>query len=352
MLTIPLPIIASFLLVIAALVLRIKQLNGWQPVFGFLLLCALLTLVVGLRWTVNMPWLRFLQPILGACLPVAAWLCFASPHRHKMVRLGHGVMPLVVAVGSFNYVSLWPNLLDFLVTALSLVYGGALLYASGREPQDVRISAINRVRFAKRSAGILLLFSAVIDGAISADFMLEMGLHARLIISVSYVLLIPALALMVILASNAKPPRRNEVTQPNQTSADKPVSGKPKTDEKRLSLAQIAHIIDKFKHLMQEKQAFRDPDLTLSRIARKTGIPARQISAAVNTHFGENLSKVVNSYRIDYAKQRLMTTTLPITDIYLSAGFQTKSNFNREFSRITGQTPSAFRQSGFVNADA
>jgi AraC-like DNA-binding protein len=29
----------------------------------------------------------------------------------------------------------------------------------------------------------------------------------------------------------------------------------------------------------------------------------------------------------------------------MNCGFQTKSNFNREFSRITGMTPSAFRKS-------
>nr|WP_232515729.1 hypothetical protein [Aeromonas salmonicida] len=28
----------------------------------------------------------------------------------------------------------------------------------------------------------------------------------------------------------------------------------------------------------------------------------------------------------------------------MNAGFQTKSNFNREFSRLTGLTPSAFRK--------
>jgi AraC-like DNA-binding protein len=30
----------------------------------------------------------------------------------------------------------------------------------------------------------------------------------------------------------------------------------------------------------------------------------------------------------------------------LDAGFQTKSNFNRVFKELEGQTPTAFRQSG------
>jgi AraC-like DNA-binding protein len=42
----------------------------------------------------------------------------------------------------------------------------------------------------------------------------------------------------------------------------------------------------------------------------------------------------------------------PITKIMLDVGFQTKSNFNREFLRTTGQTPSGFRQSKQSNLAA
>jgi AraC-like DNA-binding protein len=34
-----------------------------------------------------------------------------------------------------------------------------------------------------------------------------------------------------------------------------------------------------------------------------------------------------------------------VTEIMLEAGFQTKSNFNREFKRVTGLTPSDYRSS-------
>jgi AraC-like DNA-binding protein len=59
---------------------------------------------------------------------------------------------------------------------------------------------------------------------------------------------------------------------------------------------------------------------------------------------GKNVSQVVNDYRIQEAKDRLRGTDDPITSIMYEAGFQTKSNFNREFLRVTGVTPRAFRQ--------
>ena len=45
------------------------------------------------------------------------------------------------------------------------------------------------------------------------------------------------------------------------------------------------------------------------------------------------------------ASSRLLAATnAPITQILLDVGFQTKSNFNREFLRVTGLNPSAWRQ--------
>ena len=94
---------------------------------------------------------------------------------------------------------------------------------------------------------------------------------------------------------------------------------------------------------LEEQALFLDPDLTLAKIARKVGIPARQISAAINRTASQNVSQWVNHYRIEHAKKLLATTSAPITQIYLDSGFQTKSNFHREFSRLTKQTPSAYR---------
>jgi len=68
------------------------------------------------------------------------------------------------------------------------------------------------------------------------------------------------------------------------------------------------------------------------------------ISTAVNRLYQQNISQWVNRFRIEHAKQLLTSTQLPITEIFLESGFQTKSNFHREFSRLVGCTPSAYRE--------
>lgn len=104
-------------------------------------------------------------------------------------------------------------------------------------------------------------------------------------------------------------------------------------------------VAERINSLMQGQELYRDPDLTLERLARRVGIPARQISGALNRIYGRNVSQIVNEYRVADAKLRLETTLDQITSIMLDVGFGTKSNFNREFLRVTGTTPSRYRSS-------
>jgi AraC-like DNA-binding protein len=60
-------------------------------------------------------------------------------------------------------------------------------------------------------------------------------------------------------------------------------------------------------------------------------IPARQISAAINRLAAKNVSQYVNEHRIAAACRLLAETDRPVATIIFEVGFQTKSNFNREF---------------------
>lgn len=96
--------------------------------------------------------------------------------------------------------------------------------------------------------------------------------------------------------------------------------------------------------VMQSKRVYRDVDLSLDRLARKTGIPARQVSTAINRATGKNVSQYVNEHRIAEACVLLTDTDRPVTEIMFKAGFQTKSNFNREFRRVTEMSPLEWRE--------
>jgi AraC-like DNA-binding protein len=92
---------------------------------------------------------------------------------------------------------------------------------------------------------------------------------------------------------------------------------------------------------MNTARPWLDPDLTLDRLARRLRLPVRAVSRAINATTGENASRYVNGFRIRQACA-LMRGGAPVTQTMLASGFNTKSNFNREFRRVTGMAPTAW----------
>lgn len=92
------------------------------------------------------------------------------------------------------------------------------------------------------------------------------------------------------------------------------------------------------KGLMEDQKLYLDPDLTLARLARKASVPAKTLSATINRYCGENVSRHINQYRIQAACE-LLRQGKSITNTLYECGFNTKSNFNREFLRVMKVSP-------------
>jgi AraC-like DNA-binding protein len=102
---------------------------------------------------------------------------------------------------------------------------------------------------------------------------------------------------------------------------------------------QDAALLGKLDDFMIRQKPYLDPDLTLSRLGRKLIAPAKNLSAAINRSKGENVSRYINRHRIEHACG-LMLQGIPVTSAMLESGFNTKSNFNREFLRLKMVSPS------------
>lgn len=61
---------------------------------------------------------------------------------------------------------------------------------------------------------------------------------------------------------------------------------------------------------------------------------------------GMTLTEYINERRVEMARNMLANTSLRVADIAFEVGFQSLSQFNRCFRKITGITPTKFRQSG------
>ncbi|MEM6377896.1 MAG: helix-turn-helix domain-containing protein, partial [Bacteroidota bacterium] len=105
--------------------------------------------------------------------------------------------------------------------------------------------------------------------------------------------------------------------------------------------------INRFIKLMQEEHLYRDPELNRDSIAAKLGISSGYFSQVFNQYFTENFSEYINELRVNDVKRMLMDEAFQqysLIAIGFEAGFSSKSSFYAVFKRITGMTPTAFKQ--------
>ncbi len=103
--------------------------------------------------------------------------------------------------------------------------------------------------------------------------------------------------------------------------------------------------LDRLLAHIEERQPFLDPELSLSRLARQSGVPAKELSALINQRIGMHFFDFINGYRVDHASALLLAERdMTVTDVLYASGFNSKSSFNTAFKKHQGQTPSAWRK--------
>ncbi|MBO6771871.1 MULTISPECIES: helix-turn-helix domain-containing protein [unclassified Thalassospira] len=141
-------------------------------------------------------------------------------------------------------------------------------------------------------------------------------------------------------------PITSPVTNPVTSPVTSPV--RPLLDEEGLTRA-IAQLTD----IQNRGDILLDPLVSLPKLARAVGVTPNQLSYVLNHHIGQSFFDFVNAARIAEARSvLLLEPDRTILDIALSVGFNSKSTFNLAFKKITGETPSAFREAGRDNAVA
>jgi AraC-like DNA-binding protein len=334
MLSIPLPFVVSFVLCLI-LARMMRQGLGKLGLFSLLVAAfALQATLSGLNWNLGWHPARMIQPVLAAVLPGLSFAAFDQLRRKDRAKPSNLWLHLIPAGLVALLVAFWRAPIDVVLVAIDLGYGLALLRIARQGPTAlaaVRISDEWTAHKALVAVAVLLIVSAVVDATVSFDISFGDGQRARMLLTAASVLWLAVAGYVATVADDTRP------------AAESIASSAPVSED--VSEADEV-VIGRIEALMAEQHLYRDPDLTLDRLARRAGIPARQISGALNRVHGRNVSQIVNAYRVGDAQRRLVGTGDPVTVIMLESGFGTKSNFNREFLRVTGMTPSAYRRSG------
>jgi len=97
---------------------------------------------------------------------------------------------------------------------------------------------------------------------------------------------------------------------------------------------------------METFQPHRDPELTLTLLAKMVNLSRNQLSEVTNSSLGCNFYDFVNKYRVEDVKQLMVNSRFKdytLLAIAFEAGFPSKSTFNSIFKKFTGLTPSEYR---------
>ncbi|KEO57924.1 MULTISPECIES: helix-turn-helix domain-containing protein [Thalassospira] len=347
MFEIPLPFVVALLLAILLVRLTLRGPAGpvGRSMRIFVAASLALVIMVGLRWQFDLLVFRFLRPLFAAMLPPIAWICFAAlgseERSQTRWRWLHIIPVLAIFIASLTWRK-WHIQVDFLIAVEFAGYGIALMILASRGEDrfaQARLGDIGSVRGIVAVVGGALIFSGLVDGLIALDFSITQGTNVTTIVGYAQLVVLVVLALLMVRLERLSP----QTTQLTD-SVTEPALAQHKDDRKdNNDIAGDDAILAAIDEVMRTQHLYRDPDLTLDRLARRVVIPARQISGAINRRFGRNVSQVVNEYRVAEAQTLLQTTAKPVTEIMFDCGFQTKSNFNREFGRVTGMGPRAYR---------
>lgn len=91
------------------------------------------------------------------------------------------------------------------------------------------------------------------------------------------------------------------------------------------------------------------PELSLAMLSHQLKISPKLISTTLNNELHKNFHDFINDYRVEEVKKRLIDPQynhLTILAIAMDAGFNSKSTFNRIFTKVTGMSPKGFKRTG------
>ena len=87
-------------------------------------------------------------------------------------------------------------------------------------------------------------------------------------------------------------------------------------------------------------------ELYIPALAREIGMSQNWLAKAFRDVHGQTLQRYLLARRIEHAQSLLMTTDLPIARIAERLGFGDSQYFNKQFRRLAGCNPTAYRLRG------
>lgn len=124
----------------------------------------------------------------------------------------------------------------------------------------------------------------------------------------------------------------------HKAASASPASLKISTGTERIHITKI-----KLAKIMEFIIVNIDRRIELLDICNVTGLSASYLCRVMKTDTGLTPYNFVLRVRVDFSRQLLTSTKLPLAEVALACGFSSQSHFCSTFKKFTGQTPGQFR---------
>ncbi|WP_300055521.1 AraC family transcriptional regulator [uncultured Roseobacter sp.] len=331
MISVPLPLFLTGLSAIfGALVLTRAWLPGAAKTFLALLAALIMveTLLVALRFAYEVEGVLVIQRLLPFWIGPLLYLGYMALSDRAARLQPASLLHLGAAAVLTAIVAALPPIrvaLDAMIGASYAIYALLLLRLWRGGPDRLSQLGLAHVGFMRRmmlmGAGLLGL-TLVMDTLIALDFARNDGANVGRLLSFASLLLIAMLAAATVISL--------------RRSTSPPPSGAARSED--------AALTERAEAYLEESRLFVDPQLSLTRLARRLGVTDRALSEAINRSRDKNVSQFINGFRVAEAARLLRDTGDAVGAVGEAAGFLTRSNFYTEFNRVMGQSPGAYRK--------
>ncbi len=286
---------------------------------------AVQSLLLTLRWGYGIDGAAMLIAALAPMLPALAYLGYSS-----LASEGRDLPKWPIALLLLTWTAFFGtrDVFDAVILTTYLGYGGLIFHKSMQGTDALALSSVaesHSILKAMRLTSLAMAASGITDIYIVSDFIRTGGQNVGHVIGIAQTSFI----LVIGLAS----------------SVGRSVSDELAVKDTHEITSEDTEIVARLEAMFVKEGLHKREDLSLRKLARRLGVPDRQVSNAINRLCGVNVSQFVNDFRIKEACNLLSDTEDSILEISLAAGFASKSNFNREFVRVTGKSPSEWRKS-------
>lgn len=287
--------------------------------------CALQTALIAAVQYYGLTALRVLQPLGATIIPAIAWVAFKQAAAGQ-IRSKDLYLNATGPVAALICLAIYPVALDALIPILFATYGIAICVTLSKGEDSLPHS---RLENGNASLLVWLVLAIALIASAGTDIFIAFRLASG---NEDVLFWVPSVfSSLTLLTLGALGLSHSIESQP----AEIPKENAEYTEQD----AQRDHtIIAKLDDYIETNKPYLDPDLTLTRLARKLLIPEKQLSSAINKLKGENVSRYINFHRVQHASG-MMRSGKSVTEAMFASGFNTKSNFNREFLRVQGTNP-------------